>query len=263
MYPKIDERNIKNPPKSPIRILLADSDTEKIEKIITIAKEHCEPSIRVCNNYLDLKSMLKAEPPELLLLGTFGMLNYFDICYECRQMSKELPIIMLSRHSTIDDYFYYFRQFLLTKGATDVIAHDLLQLERVFQGLPQPVVLLESQKAVIVMEKVLMAIREITEIASNYFGALAQGNYWRKSHARIVADFPNLQNWSADHFGIISCDESILQTQITDKDLLSLQKWVSAYLSECQRIITDFRAILINSNLSPIALQLMLDPSPP
>ncbi len=259
MYPKIDERNIKPNSNSPIRILLADSDIEKIAKVITIAEANCQPLISVCNNYADLKSMLTKELPELLLLGTFGMLNYFDICYECRQISKDLPIVILSRHNTIDDYFYYFRQFVITKGATDVITHDLLQLERVFQRLPQPVILAETEIATVVMQTMLMAIREITEVGNNYFGPLAQGNYWRKSHARIVDSFPNLENWSSDHFGIISCNETILQAQFTDKDLTSLCQWVSAYISECERIILDFRGILRNSNLSPVALQLMPD----
>lgn len=259
MYPKIDERNIKPNSNSPIRILLADSDIDKIAKVITIAEANCQSLISVCNNYAGLKSILAAELPDLLLLGTFGMLNYFDVCYECRQIVKDIPIVVLSRHNTIDDYFHYFRQFVITKGATDVLTHDLLQLEQVFQQLPQPVILTETEIATVVMQTMLMAIREITEVGNNYFGPLAQGNYWRKSHARIIDDFPNLQNWSADHFGIISCNETILQAQFTDKDLFSLRQWVSAYITECERIILDFRGILRNSNLSQIALQLIPD----
>jgi hypothetical protein len=175
---------------------------------------------------------------------------------------------MLSRQNSDDDYFHQFRRTAISMGATDVASGDLLQLDRLLQELPQQLPVLVTYAtgidAVITVQTMLTALKEITEIGNNYFGPLAQGNYWRKAHARISDRFPILQHWSADHFGLIDCNETMLKTQFTREDLQALRSWVGGYLSECERIIVDFGGILKNSNLSPAALQLLpdLDSSP-
>jgi hypothetical protein len=105
----------------------------------------------------------------------------------------------------------------------------------------------------------LVAMLEISEIGSNYFGPLAQGNYWRKSHALLLTKFPTLQNWTADHFGKIGCDESIAQSQCTIADVRGLQQWVIAYIHECERIIVDFGEILRKSELLSQTRDLLAD----
>jgi hypothetical protein len=106
----------------------------------------------------------------------------------------------------------------------------------------------------------LAGLQEIVAISSNYFGTLAQGNYWRKAHGRIVTEFPSLLNWSADHFGKISCDESSLERQLTAADLQALRSWVQNFINECERIIVDFSVILNNANLSASAKDLLIKP---
>jgi CheY-like chemotaxis protein len=109
-------------------------------------------------------------------------------------------------------------------------------------------------------QMMLTGLQEIVAISSNYFGTLAQGNYWRKAHGRIAAEFPLILNWSADHFGNISCDESSLERQLTAEDLQALRIWVKNFIGECERIIIDFGIILNNADLSASAKDLLTKP---
>jgi CheY-like chemotaxis protein len=262
MYLEVGDRTINNTEPSSIRILLADSDSTKIEQVIAHVEQQFQPIVRVCQSYNDLLPMLRAECPEVLLLGMFDTLNSFAVCRKCHQTWEHLPIVMLTRQTSGDDYFHQFRRTAISMGATDVVSNDLLHLDRLLQGLPPQLPTVTNPAGidtVITVQTMSLALKEITSIGNNYFGPLAQGNYWRKAHDRIRDQFPALQNWSADHFGIIGCNEIILQTQFTAEDLQGLQSWVGGYLSECERIIVDFGGILKNSNLSPAALLLLPD----
>jgi DNA-binding response OmpR family regulator len=104
----------------------------------------------------------------------------------------------------------------------------------------------------------LAALEEIVSVSNNYFGPLAQGNYWRKSHAQIVDELPFITEWSADHFSKITCQEHILERGLTVEDIHSLQVWVNLFIKECERIIVDFRAILNNADLSLLAKNLLI-----
>ncbi len=259
------ERNITKTEPLPIRILLADADSAKVAQVISFAEQHLQTSIRVCKNYFDLFPMLKEELPQLLLLGILDRFNSFDTCQECHETWKDLPIVLISRQNFVDDYFLHFRKLAMTKGATDVVTNDLLQLDRLLKSLPQQQTIpkaatsIDLSDASVTVQDMLTAMQEITQIGDNYFGPLAQGNYWRKSHARLVAEFPALQNWSADHFGIVECDRTNLQSLCTAADVRSLQQWVAAYISECERIIVDFGEILRKSEFSAPTHQLLSD----
>jgi CheY-like chemotaxis protein len=262
MYSEVGDRTINNTVPSSIRILLADSDSAKIGQVIAHVEKQFQPIVRVCQSYNDLLPMLRAECPEVLLLGMFDTLNSFAVCRKCHQTWEHLPIVMLTRQTASDDYFHQFRRTAISMGATDVVANDLLHLDRLLQGLSHQlptVINAAGIDTVITVQTMSIALQEINAIGNNYFGPLAQGNYWRKAHARVSDRFPALQNWSADHFGIIACNETILQTQFTAEDLQGLQSWVGGYLTECKRIIVDFGGILKNSNLSPAALLLLPD----
>jgi hypothetical protein len=106
----------------------------------------------------------------------------------------------------------------------------------------------------------LAALEEIISVSNNYFGPLAQGNYWRKAHAQIIDEIPFITNWSADHFSKITCQENMLERGLTAENMHSLQVWVNLFVKECERIIIDFRAILTNSDLSPLAKDLLIIP---
>jgi CheY-like chemotaxis protein len=267
MYPKIADRNIVGAYPSSIQILVADAETTKIEQVTLFVARHLpseiqsQISILKCNHYADLAPMLAAELPDLLLLGILDRFNSLDTCEECHKQFGQLPIVLLSRQNPIDDYFQHFRRLALSKGATDVVNNELLQLERLIVGLVQQQTSIDSLEQVSEFSVAMMlaAMEEISAIGSNYFGPLAQGNYWRKAHARIIGEFPALQNWSADHFGKIGCDESIACFHCTLADVLGLQQWVIAYINECERIILDFGEILRKSELLPQTRKLLAD----
>ena len=126
----------------------------------------------------------------------------------------------------------------LIVGGTSVVEHRSLEPE-------------------ITGQVMLAGLQEIVAISSNYFGTLAQGNYWRKAHGRSVTEFPSLLNWSADHFGKISCDENSLEQQLTAAELEALRSWVQNFINECERIIVDFSVILNNADLSDPAKDLL------
>jgi hypothetical protein len=116
------------------------------------------------------------------------------------------------------------------------------------------------QEASISCRVMLAALEEIVTVSNNYFGPLAQGNYWRKSHAQIVDEFPSIADWSADHFSKITCQEYVLDRELAAEDIHSLQVWVNLFIKECERIIIGFRTILNNSDLSPLAKDLLITP---
>lgn len=254
MYPAKVDQNIETTESSVIRILLAESDQIKIEQVVFFLEQKFHPSIHFCKKYSDLLPMLKEELPELLLLGMFDSLNSLVICRKCHETWEQLPIIILSKQASINEND---RRSAISMGATDVVPNDLLHLDQLLFGFHRQ---LMATTNTVTAQTILTATREITEVGNNFLGPLAQGNYWRKTHSAIVDEFPVLQSWSVSHFGIVSCNDGILQSQLTGKDLQGLRKWVHLYISECERIIVDFRDILRNSNLSPVATQLLSEP---
>jgi hypothetical protein len=240
-----------------IKILLADSDISRVKKVRSYIEQKTKSSdIRICQHYFDILPMLGQEIPDLFLLGTFVASNCFDIAQECRKSHNNLQIFLLSNQNSIDRDF---GQFAINKGITGIITADLSELDVLLQNLQQQLVVAAEVDCMTTFtaQTMLMAIQEITQVGSNHFGALAQGNYWRKSHALALNEFPTLQNWSANHFGIISYTETIGKSQLTDEEIQGIQRWISLYISECERGIEDFKVLLKDSNLSLLAIQLL------
>ncbi|PSB52937.1 hypothetical protein [Chamaesiphon polymorphus] len=99
-------------------------------------------------------------------------------------------------------------------------------------------------------EMVLATLQQIVSISNDHFGKLAQGNYWRKAHDRVIDKYPSVRSFSADHFGKISCDRDLLERELTDADIQGLRLWVQKFIEECERSNRNFRDILHNSNIS-------------
>lgn len=258
MLPTTQSPNNTLQSNSLVRIFLADTDPKIASQIIANTDPEFQHCIEVYKNYYDLLEKIAKEPPNLLIVGKIDNFNSFDVCHECHKLRDDLKIAILSRQSVIDDSF---RKLALSKGAMDIITNDPQQLHILFQRLNKsssdPGHTRVASQSIITGQMMLAALKEITEIGSNYFGALAQGNYWRKSQARIVDEFPSLRNWSVDHFGNISCNENTLHEELTDEDLDSLQTWVRLFIEECERIIVDFREILTNRNLSSTSQKIL------
>ena len=280
---------------SPIQIILAASDPEEIDRIRSNIGQEFRCEIKVVENYHDLLANITESQPQLVILGKIDNSNYLDICENCHKIQVNLSIILLSTQEVISESF---RQLVRNCGLTDVIAKDRLALNQILQKLvniyqpptnksfelivdrltlqplpeidrsPLPTVdnisdlplIVRSSEPEITGQVMLAGLQEIVAISSNYFGTLAQGNYWRKAHGRIVDEFPSILNWSADHFGKISCDDRILTQQLTAADIQALRVWVQNFIKECERIIVDFSVILNNAALSESAKDLLTKP---
>lgn len=261
----------------PIQVLLAESDPSEIARIRANIDREFQRGIKVAKNYDELLERITEQQPQLVILGRIDKFNYLDLSRECHKIQQDLSIVLLSQQRIISESF---RQLVKTCGLTDVINQDPANLNQLFQALldrpadqqptdpPQPTIDTTSQQPInrsrseptIDGQMMLAGLEEIVGISSTFFGALALGNYWRKAHARIVDEFPFASNWSADHFGTLSCHENILEQELTAEDIQSLRVWVQLFIGECERIIIDFGAILNDSARSLPAKHLLIKP---
>jgi hypothetical protein len=251
-------------------VLLAESDPVEVARIRADIDPVFHNIIKVVKSYDELLKSIAEQRPELVFLGRIDKFNYFDTCKECQLIHRDLPIVLLSRQEVINNSFL---KLAITRGLTDIINPDPIKLNQLFQSLKNdsllPSVDLSSDsikdcsiditeaRSSITGKMMLAALGEIVTITNNYFGPLAQGNYWRKSHTSIVNDLPSLQNWSADHFSKINCNDLTLERELTNEDIQNLRIWVRIFIGECERIIVDFGVILNNSDLSSIAKDLL------
>jgi hypothetical protein len=247
------------------RILLAESDPLEMARIRLNIDLEFRDRVKVIKTYNELITNIAKEIPQLLMLGRIDKLNYFEVCQECHRLWPKMPIILLSRQEVIN---YSFYQVVKSYGVTDIVSNNFEKVNQLLQALDLfektiegKLVDKQSSGSVTTGKMILAGLEEIVVISNNYFGALAQGNYWRKSHARAVDEFPFIQKWSADHFGKLSCDDSILEQALTDEDIRGLRVWVDYFIGECERIIVDYKTLLNNSALSPLAKDLLNKPS--
>jgi hypothetical protein len=248
------------------RILLAESNLVTVDLLISQVvnyslqyPSHSDDlpicSIAICNNAEDLANKLMQDPPDLLLLGKIEKAYWFDLCYACRQIDPNLPIVLLVEHQVIDDYFCRWAE---VRGANAVVSNEPIELHRFFKiwyPLPSEN---EVQSNILNIRMMMLAIAEITKLSKSYVGTLAQGNYWRKTYDRLLNSFQHLKYWSADHFGNINCHEAALDCEVTAEDLYCLRFWIRLFIAECERAVPTFGKILTTSYLSPVARQLLL-----
>jgi hypothetical protein len=275
-----------------IKILLAESEPLEVERIEANIDLAFHSGMKIVKTYDQLVGSVAIERPQLVLLGKIDRSSYSEIAKACHQIQPHLPIVLLSSQGIIIDSF---RQLVKTCGLTDVITRDSNDLNQLLQKVAQTVSLQAATKPLgkptaqpnrqhlvseplgkpttiptlspplpsasaqqtIAGRTMLAALEEIVNVSNNYFGPLAQGNYWRKAHARIVDEFPFVAHWSADHFSKIDCSDNILEQELTAEDIQSLRVWVGVFIEECERIIIDYRSILKSSNLSSPAQKLL------
>jgi hypothetical protein len=240
-----------------VRVLLAETNLSEIALIrmgLIDLPQILMTTVKSCDQLLET---IATEKPQLVLLGNIDVVNYFAICRECHNIRENLPVILLSNQTIINDSF---RETVQSYGITDIIgSSDFDKLNKLFSTLvvnPESITTLDT-KAMVTGRMVLLGLEEIVAASNNYFGPLAQGNYWRKAHARALDTYPLLQNWSADHFSKITCEESILDLKLAGADIQDLRIWVRFFIEECERIIVDFRTILENAHLSTTAQDLL------
>lgn len=260
MFTNVEINNTIATDLPPIQILLAESDLVEIARIRSNINLEFQAGITIVNNYDNLLARIATKKTQILILGRIDRTNYFEICQDCHKIQENLPIVLISRQKIIDDCF---RQLARGWGAIDSITNDPIELNRLFQSLDRSIVQESSNESepelepIVNGQTILIALGEIATIGNNYFGPLAQGNYWRKAHDRIVDNFPFISNWSADHFGKISCNQSILVVELTAEEIQILRAWVHFFIEECERIIIGFGEIVNKSDISATAKDLL------
>jgi hypothetical protein len=242
------------------KILLAESDLVEVDRIRNNINPKFQGKIHNVKNYNELLLEVSKEVPQLVILGRIDKLNYFEVCQSCHKIREKLPIVLISRQEIIN---FSFREIVKTYGVTEIISSDFSKLNELIEALSllQQPTANSALRTFVTGAMVLSELAEIVTFSNNYFGPLAQGNYWRKAHSRAIDEFLFLQNWSSDHFSKLSCSDNLLERELTVKEIQSLQVWVSFFIEECERIIIGFREILSNSDLSPLAKQLLDNPS--
>lgn len=240
-----------------IRVLLAESTLSEIASLRMGMIDMPQVVITTVHCYEQLLQSIAQDQPQLVLLGNIDVVNYFAISQECNKIAVELPIILLSKQEVINDSF---RETIKYYGMADIVCYgDFAKISQIIHGLGSSHSrFVETFSASKVTGKIMLtSLEEIVVISNNYFGSLAQGNYWRKSHASLIDQFPLLQKWSADHFGKLTCDPNILDLELTEQDIQCLQHWVRLFIKECERIIVGYCEILGKSNLSSTAQELL------
>jgi hypothetical protein len=240
-----------------IRVVLAESVLSEVALIRVGVIDMPQVVMTTVHSYEKLLESIVKDRPKLVLLGNIDVVNYFAISQECNKIAAGLPIILLSKQEIINDSF---REAIKSYGMADIVcSNDFAKIGQIINSLD----LIRQQMdgsslpSMITGQMMLANLEEIVTISNNYFGPLAQGNYWRKSHNSLVEQFPFLQKWSADHFSKLTCDTDILDQKLTGQDIQCLQRWVGLFIEECERIIVGYREILEKSNLSPDAQELL------
>jgi hypothetical protein len=245
--------------QSSIRIFVAESDPLEMARIRLGIDVEFRSRLKIIKTHGDLLQALAAEMPQLLILGRIDNSNYFEICQEAQLIRPGLPIILISKQEIVNETFH---QVIKSYGVTEIISDDFTSINQLLQAID---LISESSQSFdleqdFTSKMLLEGLQEIVAISNNYFGTLAQGNYWRKSHTVAVAEFPFLSQWSADHFGQLTCKDMILEKDLTEMEIHSLRTWVHYFIRECERIIVDYGVILNNLDLSSYARTLLITP---
>jgi hypothetical protein len=253
--------NTKNLDCLPARIFLAESDPLEMARIRLGIDVEFRRRLKILRNYDELLQSLAGETPQLLILGRIDNSNYFEICQEAQLIKPGLPIILISKQEVVNETFH---QVIKSYGVTEIISDDFTCVNQILQALEMiseaSEDLTQERDREYTGKMMEAGLQEIVATSNNYFGALAQGNYWRKAHAVAVEDFPFLAQWSADHFGRLEGDVSILEKYLTEIEVHCLRTWVHYFIKECERIIVDYGEILNNSDISSYARALLITP---
>ena len=224
-----------------------------------------------------LERLLLETIPDVVLLGELQGANCFAVFRELRQAWPQLPVILIS-HQPVSDVF---RNWVIQRGINDVIyshPHDLDRLSKAIlkgfiDGPLQATLAASTSNATLDAdynhdplnyESVKIALEELSQISTEYFGPLAIGNYWRKTYKKALEKHPDLTVWDVDHQGHFSLnleDNSPNfppeNQQLAVEQVEAIQAWINLFLDECGRILVNFPALIERANPSPLLVQLL------
>jgi hypothetical protein len=230
-------------------IILVESDPTQIAKIRSNINDEFQSLIETVGNFKELLVSVREDRPQLIILGRFDKFNYFEISEQLHKIQANLQIVLISRDLIILDSY---RDALQDVGTIAIADSDSEKLNQILDKLERPI-FIDLDRPSFTGEMMLSILQEIMSIGSKHFALLVLGNHWRKTHQNVLAKFPSLENWSVDHFGRVSCRESILGQELTDEDIQGLTLWLQQIIKEGERINADFREILNTSNTSLLA----------
>lgn len=256
--------NKKYSPKPIIHLALAESKPNVSRAVLQEIKKDTRWVPDLCSNYEQLVQIVTSQSSDLILLGKLEDLNWLEVCRRCLKQWQNLPIILLVDQLEVSDFF---REWAIDRGVHDVVSihpqnvhlfrKALIRnaLKSAIQTSAQNTPLISStvpeNTEALTWEATLVALNRLTKYSSDYLGPLAIGNYWKKSHAELVALHPSLEYWTIDHQGKISCPFISEQIEpLTISQLQDVQIWVRAFLKEGERVIVDFSQILQAKSLS-------------
>jgi hypothetical protein len=248
------------PQKQLIHLALAESKPTVSQAILQEIKKDNRWVPDLCSNYQQLVQTVTRQSSDLILLGKLEDLNWLEVCRRCLKQWQNLPIVLMVDQLEISDFF---RNWVIERGVHDVVSiHPqnvhLFQkalirntLKNTIQTSSQNKQRIAERIDTLTWEATLVALNRMTKYSSSYLGPLAIANYWKKSHASLVALHPSLEYWKIDYQGQISCP--FISEQIDPlslEQLQDVQTWVRAFLKECERVIVDFSKILKSKTLS-------------
>lgn len=270
---------------SSLQLVLAESSPMVFRPLLDAMNKDRHFVTTLCSSYDQLVQVLTQKLPDLLILGTLEELSCLEVYRKCRSQWQDLPVILLANQG---DVHQYFRRWAKERGISDVVSShpqnfhvfyaavqtvvqksgqhqqslekfeqesteeltegSIAKLEEIFAPLDVP----EIRAELITGNEALSVINELTAYSMNYFGPLAIGNYWRKTHAHVVEEYSWLKYWTVSHNGKINyLPEEHRDEPLTIEQIYSLQAWIQAFLMECQRVIVDFSKLLQKKQLSP------------
>jgi hypothetical protein len=243
-----------------VKIILAEADAGEVAKIKSQIDVRLHQCLRVARNCTQLIDRVSIESPDLVILSRIDTTDFADVCRKCRRNRSDLPIFLLSKTPIISDSF---RNLVKTVGISDVIPQTASDLDRLLNPYLPIDLPIESKRSSIFTCNIIAAIlTEIIGFCRGHFGDLAQGNYWRKTHELLIDNYPSLRHWSVDRFAKVEVDPLTADREITKREIQHVRTWVQAFLTECERNIPDFRALIDRAELSSIARYLLRDPEP-
>lgn len=243
-------------------VVLAESNVSVRHQIVDeLTKDH--HLVTSCSNCEEIDRAVALRTPDLFVFGNLPEISILEAYRKYANQFQNVPIILLTDGSSVNQFF---RDWVISKGVYEVLSSSpenihLLkaQLQQMSLGKERvnevvevvTASLPETSLQGLTYLQVISALNQLTDFSKKYFGEMVLGNYWKKAHTNAALEHPWIECWSVEYTGGISYfSEDIPDEQLTDEQYQSLKLWVSGFLKECDRIIGDYVAIVLSSNLS-------------
>ncbi len=264
--PSKEGQNVTVSNQRSLTVVFAESNVSIRRSVVDeLIKDH--HLVASCGNCEDINRAVGLQVPDLFIFGNLPEISILEAYRRYADQFPNVPIILLTDGNSVNQFF---RDWVISKGVYEVLSSAsqnihllkaqlqqmLLGKERVNEVVEEVVELVTTSLPQTTLQgltclQVIAALNQLTDFSKKYFGEMVLGNYWKKAHTITVLEHPWIECWSVAYTGSISYfTEDIPDEQLTDEQYQSLKLWVSGFLKECDRIIGDYAAIVLHSNLS-------------